>query len=177
MKVWWSSLCELLCLNTIILLLVCLVCDSCVHLANCQCVTCTTFLFPLPYTFFKSTLFSSPFQILFYTLSSGGVAVDVSNLQISINLQRPANSVRCVLKKTENKWQGGLGEKQRMTGRREGVKQEIWQLSLHSNWPAGSTQGSPHSREGEREVEHEIAEKQNRDFKTQEFKTVKSWIV
>lgn len=23
----------------------------------------------------------------------------------------------------------------------------IWQLSLHSNWPRGSTQGSPHSRE------------------------------
>lgn len=45
--------------------------------------------------------------------------------QISINLQRPANSVLWVLKKTEKKWQGGLGAKQRMTGRREGVKQEF----------------------------------------------------
>lgn len=71
--------------------LVCLVFDSCVRLANCQCLTCTMFLFMLPYRIFKSVLFS--FQILFYILNPGGVAII---FKMSINLQRPARSALCV---------------------------------------------------------------------------------
>lgn len=168
MKVWWSSLCKLLCLNTIILLLVCLVCDSCVHLANCQCLTCTTFLFLLPYTFFKSTLFSSPFQILFYTLSSGGVAIDVSNLQISINLQRPANSVRCVLKK-----------RQKISGKGVSEQSNVW-LVEEKEWNRNLT--AFFALKLARRLNSGFSPQQggrtrgrtwdSGDFKTQEFKTV-----